>query len=711
MDSVHIDFETKSAADLLKVGSDVYAQHPTTDALCLAIGFNDEPVELWTPHVRSSFESAHLRRLLNHVEKRGKVFGHNIGSFEMLIWNQVMALKYDWPELKIEQCEDTMAMAYAMGLPGSLDDASRAAGIPFQKDLKGHRIMLKLSQPRAFADDGSPIFWRPEDVPEDFEKLYAYCKQDVVVERALKTRLLHLSPKEQKLWELDYRINRRGVYVDLPAATTAMDLVESEKTRLNERIRHVTGNAVASCSAVGQISDWLKTKGLEVPSMAKADVTDMLARSDLPPLAREALVLRQEAAKTSTAKLQAMIQGASAGNRMRGLFQYHGASTGRWAGRRVQLQNLPRPKLKQEDIEHVFRILETPIYRGQGVRSEAIRNRTGTSALNAISDSIRGFLRARPGFDFIAADFEAIEARVVAWLAGQEEPLIVFRGDGKIYELTAAGIYGCKQSDITKEDPRRQVGKVAVLALGFQGGVGAMQTMATAYNVKLEPTFELLWKRATDENKRMSKFIWDMNHSKYPDITQKEFVASDLIKQYWREANPKIVAYWAELNTAAIEAVRSPGRKYSAGPAGRQVSYVTNGSFLWCKLPSGRVLCYPYPKVEMLQAFEDSDLKPTLTCMGVDSYTKKWERYKNYGGLLCENITQAVARDLLAEAMVRLEEKKYPVVMHVHDEAVTEVRKDFGSVEEVEHIMSEVPAWAKDLPVAAKGWRGERFRK
>ena len=700
---VHIDFETRSAADLLKVGADVYSQDVTTDALCLAFAFNEEEkIELWTPDCGRGVHVA-LKRLLNHVERGGTVRGHNIGSFEMLIWNNVMTLNYGWPELKIEQCEDTMAMAYAMGLPGSLDDASRAAGIQYQKDLKGHRIMLQLSQPRT----RNPLtWWEKKDVPEKFEQLYAYCMQDVRVERELCKRLLRLSPVEQRLWILDYRINRRGVFVDLAAASAAQALVESEKERLNKKIREVTAGAVGMCSATGQLTDWLKTKGLDVPSVAKADVVEMLSRPTLPADCRAALMLRQEAAKTSTAKLQAMTMGASVGGRVRGLFQYHGASTGRWAGRRVQLQNLPRPTIKQDQIEKVFQLLQD-----HGANAGSKIRELGLLPISTISDCIRGFLKAKPGHDLIACDFSAIEARVIAWLAGQDDVLEVFRGDGKIYELTAAGIYGVKMEAITKEDPRRQVGKVAVLALGFQGGVGALQTMARAYGLKLEPTFDVLMKRATEEHIRVSDFIYQMNGHKH-DISKKEFYASDLIKQFWREKNPQIVRYWEELNNAAINAVNAKGQAaFPAGPKTREVVYKVNGSFLWCKLPSGRVLCYPYPKVESLAAFEDSEKRPTLTCMGVNSYTKKWERYKNYGGLLAENVTQAVARDLLAEALFRLEAKKYPVVMHIHDEVVVEVPKGFGSLEEVEHIMSQVPAWAKGLPVSAEGWRGERFRK
>lgn len=699
----HIDFETRSAADLLKVGADVYAQHPSTDALCLAIGFNEEPIDIWYPGKMNS----NLPRLLEHVKKGGKVFGHNIGAFEMLIWNNVMALNYGWPELKIEQCEDTMAMAYAMALPGSLDDASRAAAIPYQKDLAGYRVMLKLSQPRSFAADGSPIWWDKKDFPEEYEKLYAYCKQDVEVERALCKRLLRLSPYEQRVWELDYKINRRGVYIDTTAARVAMALVENEKARLNEEIRKVTNNAVAMCTATGQLSDWLKSKGLNVPSVAKADVVDMLSRKDIPADCRRALLIRQEAAKTSTAKLQAMLNGSSAGGRIRGLFQYSGASTRRWAGRRVQLQNLPRPTIKQEKIDHVFELLNR-----YGVKAaDKIRDDMKLAPMNTISDCIRGFLRARPGYDLIAVDFSSIESRVLAWLAGGETKLNVYRTGGKIYEYVASGIYLCKPAEIIKEDPRRQVGKVAELAFGYQGGVGAMQTMAKGYNVTLAPTYQSLLKRATTEHLRMTDFVYNMNKDKYEDISKEEFYASDLIKQFWRESNPEIVKYWEDLKVASISAVQNPGKAFAAGVKGREVYYKMAGSFLWCKLPSGGVICYPYPRVEMRSAFEGSDKVPTLTCMGVDGYTKKWERYPIYGGLLAENNTQSLARDVLVEAMFGVEKNKYPIVMTIHDELVVEVPKTFGSLEEVERIVKILPPWAVGLPIAAEGWRGERFRK
>jgi DNA polymerase len=271
-------------------------------------------------------------------------------------------------------------------------------------------------------------------------------------------------------------------------------------------------------------------------------------------------------------------------------------------------------------------------------------------------------------------DFSAIEARVLAWLAGEEKVLDIFRSHGKIYEHAAAGIYQKDMDDVTKDE--RQIGKVAVLALGYGGGIGAFQSMAKVYGVKVE-----------DET-------------------------ADGIKLAWRAAHPNIVQYWKDLEQAAIDAIDWPGMNHKAGPKGREVIFRKEGSFLWCKLPSGRVLCYPYATIQP-KPVPWGGTKPVVHFWCVNGTTKKWEETTTYGGSLAENVTQAVARDLLAEALLRMDARGFAIVMHVHDEIVVEIasNSDNDKLHQIEKIMAEVPAWAVGLPVAAEGWRAPRYRK
>lgn len=670
MTKLHCDFETYSAIDLKAQGLDVYARDLSTGVHCMAYAFDDEPVGI-VGGSEPNFErmTASRLRIEKHVRSGGLVYAHN-APFEWAIWNFILVPRFGWPELKIEQMRCTMAMTYAMGLPGSLEAAAPALGIAQRKDGAGKRIMLKWCRPKP---DGK--MWRPEDDPEQFAALCRYCAQDVEVERALHGRLMELSTSEQSLWNLDHRINQRGIQVDLPSVEMALCLVDAEKERLNQAMLQVTGGVVGSCTEVQLLVKWIRSQGVDMKGVAKSEVLDTLD-GDLPANVRTALELRKEAAKSSTAKLAAMKERASADGRVRGIHQFHGASTGRWAGRGIQVQNFPRPRasVKAKDVTEII----------DHLGDRAYVDMLYGPVMDALADSLRGMLIAPPGKDLIAADFSAVEARVLAWLAGEESVLQIFRTHGRIYEHAAAGIYRCDIHDVTKE--QRQIGKVAVLALGYGGGVGAFQSMAKDYFIKV------------------------------PDSQ------ADEIKQAWRLAHPKIVNYWYDLERAAIAALQEGG-KQTAGPAGREVAFKKSGSFLWCKLPSGRVLCYPYPEMRVVTTPWGEE-KDALTYMTVVSNPKAkiiedpnsngtWKRISTYGGSLAENVTQAVARDLLAEAMKRLEKAGFEIVMHCHDEVVAEIDEtsDEATLKRIEGIMAEVPVWAMGLPLAAEGWRGKRYRK
>ncbi len=685
---LHLDFETRSDLDLRRLGVYQYSRGRNTDIMCAAFALNDEPTSLWRPG------GILPDRVINHIESGGLVYAHN-ATFEQEMTNNVATRKYNWPYLYTDQLVCTMAMSYAMGLPGHLGSTAAALGIEQQKDMVGNRLMLQYCQPREIID-GKIIWW---DKPEDLRRIYDYCLQDVEVERAICKRMMKLTPYETNVWRLDQKINQRGIMVDVLAAKAASIIVEEEKDRLNAEVQKVSKNQIATCNANQQIKDYLYLRGVrDVESIAKAELTHILS-TDIPEDCRRILELRREAGKASTAKLDAMVAGASAqDHRLRGSFQYSGANTRRWAGRRVQLHNLPRSKISPKTVDVVLNSL------AKGLTNAREIDLCVGPPLDVISNCLRGFLVAAPGHDFITCDFSSIEARVIAWLAGESAALEIFNTHGKIYEHAASRIFGKRIEEITESE--RQIGKVAVLALGYQGGVGALQTMAKGYAVSLAPAFESLRNLASVEQLERAEKGYTQNKTRFDEISREEYIASDLTKMFWREANPAIEAMWHSLEHAAIQATTYPLQKFTVG----KISFVVNGSFLWCRLPSGGVICFPYPKVEPVK-LPWGGTKDGLTYMSEDGQSKKWLRFKTYGGSIAENVTQAVARDLLADAMLRLESQNYKVVAHVHDEIICEMAEDFGSLDEMSRVMCDSPEWARGLPVKAGGWRGKRYRK
>jgi DNA polymerase bacteriophage-type len=683
MQSFGLDFESFSTIDLRLAGLHNYATHPSTGAHCMSYGADPEHVKTWVEG------EPFPEDLAAHIESGGIITAWN-AAFEWSIWNLCCVRKYGWKPLPISQIRCSMVRAYAMALPGALEDAAPALGVDQRKDQEGHRIMLQLSKPKK---DGS--MWRRDASTLDkFFKMYEYNRQDVRTELACLDRLMELSPSETLLWELDHKINNRGVLCDLPSIEKAIAIVEAEQKRLNAEMLKVTGGVVGSCNEVQMLGKWIKSQGVEMDGLAKADVLNALAEADeeneqaedlppwvtpMPPEVRRALELRQEAAKSSTAKLVAMRNKASADGRLRNTHQYHAASTGRWAGRGFQPQNLPRPRLgtTQDDIDQMFSMLDD---------KEMFDLFYGPS-MAAVSDCIRGMLIAGEGNELVACDFSQVEARALPWLAGQDNVLEVFRTHGKIYEHAASGIYHVPMDEVNWF--QRLVGKVSELALQYGGGVGAFQSMAKNYNVKI------------------------------PDFEAEE------IKVNWRAANKKRVQYWYDLERAALSAMESNGVT-TVGSVGRQVKFRKAGSFLWMLLPSNRALCYPYPEIRTVMTPWGAE-KEALTFMTVVDQTQKkklktlsdpnaksrWQRVSTHGGPLAENATQGFCRDLLATAMTAIEGEGIPLVFHVHDEPVAEVEKFRAAyaLERMIAIMSRTPSYAPGLPLAAEGWTGKRYRK
>lgn len=666
--ALHLDCESRSTVELSDVGVHAYAESPTTDVLCVAFALNDHPVKCWHPGEPVPDE---IRKA---VDCGWTLVAFN-AAFERTLWREILGPRYGWPIPKLSQWQCVMVQALAMSLPGSLKNATRAVGIDDGgKADAGRVLMLQMCKPRKArkGEDPNILHWWDDD--ERRQKLAEVCAKDVEDERELEKRLLQLRPSEQSLWQLDQRINDRGVYVDIDLCNAAQTIVDQATTWLNDEIHLLTDEAVRATTNVAQIAKWCREQGFQTTSLAKDAVEEILARKDLTPVVRRVLEIRREAAKASVKKIDALLLGRSKNGRAKGLLQFHAAGTGRWAGRRFQPQNIKRPDL--DDIDGAIAAVGTG-------NAEYVRVVYG-EPLSVVGDCLRGMVRAAPGNVLYAADFSNIEGRAQAWLAGEEWKLEAFKqfdaGLGAdLYKVAYGRAFGIAPEKVdggAKSGPQRQIGKVMELALGYQGGVGAFQKMAVGYGVEV-----------SDER-------------------------AEELKTLWREAHPNIKQCWWDLENAGRSAIEHRGKTFHVGP----ISFRCAGSFLFMRLPSGRCITYPYPCLKSkLMPWKDSAGRPvwkeSICYKGVDTFTHQWTDCFAHGGLLFNNAVQGLARDLEAEAIIRVEAKGYYVILSVHDEVVCETRAGFGSVEEFEQLMTVLPAWAEGLPVAANAWVGPRYKK
>ena len=648
-----LDFETGSLADLRKVGAAKYAEHPSTRVICFSYELPDgKGIRSWRDGQLLPGD------LIQWVLFGGRVSGWNV-TFEWHIWNKVLLRLFPMaPKLKLEQLIDTMAVAANAGLPLGLDMAAQALPhLKLAKDKDGKALMMRMSRPRTVLAGGGLEWWDQTD-PDRLERLVAYCEQDVRVERAILGDLPAMRKAEQDVWLWDARIMERGIVFDRVLAARMKALADDETANLDRLMKHYTLGEVPNTRAVGKLLAWVQRYEPEVASLAKDQLALWIGK--LPNgVVKTVLEIRQEAARSSVAKLVAMENWASDhDDRMRGLTQYYGAfRTGRWAGRGPQVQNYPRSMVKDQDG-----LVDYILADGD---ADGIPLFFDVDVLTALASVLRGCLTVAKGKLFGAVDFSQIEARVLPWLAGDTVLLDVFRSGKDIYVVAASRIFGVPEEAVLGD--QRQIGKVAILALGYQGGANAFLTMAKNYGLVLP----------ADE--------------------------ADQIKTDWREGNPLIVRLWYEVDRAALDAVKTPGVVRSAG----KCSFRMRGKHLVVRLPSGRELVYRDAKIGTGTFGNDC-----VSYMGVDQYTRQWKRIDTYGGKLVENITQAVARDVMASAMLRLCRGGYDVLGSVHDELLMELDPAKGQdLDDVLALFETPPAWAGGLPIAADGYTASRFKK
>jgi DNA polymerase len=632
-----IDFETRSTIDITKVGIWAYAGYPSTDILCMAWAWEDDPVQLWLPGMG----------LPIFISEDTEVWAHN-AMFERAMWEKVAVPRYGFPQFPPDRWRCSAAKAAAAALPRSLARAAEALGLPVQKDQEGRRIMLKVSKPHLYR--GQAHFHVGE---EDMAKLHAYCMKDVEVEREITNRVRDLTPLEAKVWALDQKINARGICVDRPAVASALRLIESYTTQLLQEVEDITFGELKKVSERTKVMNYIKTLGVEMVGYTKAEVTKTLGLK-IPENVRRILEIRQQLGKTSTAKYQALLAATCDDGRLRDTLMYHGAATGRWTGKLVQLHNLPRGIIK--NMEAAVALIRHEDWR-------ALDSIYG-DVMGVLASCIRGMLIAAPGHELFVADYAAIEARVLFWLAGEVDGTRMFKNKEDIYVEMAKTIY--RKNQIDRGSMERQLGKQAVLGCGY--GMGAKKFKQTCEGYGIAITEDLA---VTAVQAYRSKFY-------------------------------SVPRLWNAIEQAALSAVRNPGKTYRVG---RLLWGVHTDGVLYCKLPSGRALAYHKPDVQASR-FEG---KSELTYMSL--YQGQWVREGTFGGKLTENVTQAVARDLMAEAMLRLEEHGYPVVLSVHDEVVSEVPENTKDLARFCELMAVLPLWAEGCPVEAEGFKCKRYRK
>ena len=648
--NIHLDFESRSEVDIIKTGAWIYSTHPSTDIQCTAYAIDDGPLQL-VPHNELPTD------LIEFAKDPQVLFNAHNAFFEQCIWKNILVNRYEFPKIPINRWRCTAAKAAAYALPRSLEKAAQAIGLPVQKDKKGYQTMLRMCKP---LPNKKGLVMYDED-PEHYEMLYQYCKQDVEVERGIDNLLPDLSETEQQIWFYDQLINTRGVLVDMETVHKCIEILNRKTNELNKELSLITEGRITKGTQTVSMVKYLQDEGVAIDSVNKESVSVALKAGLLKPKHIRILRLRQQLGKSSLAKYQRLVDATDENNTLRESFLYHGSSTGRWVGRQVQLQNLPRGTVDSnkaiDDILTYGYPATEFIYPGK--------------IMDTLSACIRGMFVPPKGHELYVADYGAIEARVLMWLSGETLGLKEFQAtdagtDEDIYVKMAQRIYN--NPTLTKKNNKaeRALGKQAILGSGY--GMAHIKFAATCagYGIDISET----------EAKR----IIDLYRSTYFHVCN----------------------YWYDIESAMRQAFENPEKII------RHLTiafvYRLSRKAIFCCLPSGRLLTYHQPELH-----PNKFGRLGLTFMTVAG--SNWVRHDVFGGSLVENISQAVARDIIAYSIPRLERAGFPVLMHVHDEIVSHRPIGEEKISEMIELMCTLPHWAKGCPIVAEGFTSLRYKK
>lgn len=673
---VLVDFECRSYLNVVDTGAWRYAEDDTTEILCMAYKVGDGTTKLWVPEL-SDFPD----ELIELIENGATFEAHNV-QFERAVWLFCLKRKKGLPMPR--NWRDTLAVCAYRGIPLALDKAGAALRLPIVKDKRGKYLIQQLCTPKWGTKKEPDRIYR-----EDFDlmqELYDYCVTDADSEHVLGKTLGVLPPAEQGLWVLDQRINQRGVQLDVNAVKAALSVINEVAENLNTELHTITDGAVERATQRDRMLNWFRANGLPaMPNLTKETVEDLLDRAEkgemdhLDPKVVRAVDIRSQLAKASTKKLEKMMQTVSSDGRIRGLLQYHGAGTGRWAGRLVQPQNFPRPFVTNAVNAKGKAYLDIELLIDDIKKRDAdLLDLAYPNAMAAVSSSLRGMFIAAPNHELHICDFSAIEARVTFWVAGCEDGLEVFhksdRGESEdIYCVTASDLVGFEVLK-AEHSHERQLGKITVLGCGYQMGWEKLKYQA-------EKDYKVLLR---DEE---AQHMVGVYRSKYEEVK-------------W---------LWYGLQDAAIRTVKT-GKPHFYQKIVYELVEDAAGRWLACILPNGRRLWYYNPFVE--RAETPWGVRDQLCYEGRDNKRGgAWGTIRTYGGMLTENVVQAISRDLMAEAMIRVENAGWPIILTVHDEIIAEVLKGLKDYKVFERLMAVVPGWAEGCPIAVEGGVVTRYQK